>query len=424
MNSHELPAPSSDDNTLSASDTFTPTTSSGTCSTTCHQQPSIAQTPTTSSIKNTEDAASHDIGLYSENNAGLPEGLKYLLLKQPWKPSASYNFPVSVESGRNRKFKLEWLDRFPWLVYSSAKEGAFCKYCVLFANRLPSCGTVGAFVVTPLKKFKRAIEYMESHENASFHVYAAEIGTAFTRSVETVSSVVSMGNMAMKEIIARNRKALQSIVETVIFCGRNNIPLRGHRDDGSLTEVSSFHEGNFWELLRFRISSGDTILEEHVKSAAWNATMISKTTQNDIISICGQLILKQIVDEVKEAQFFSVMADETTDITTAEQMSVLVRYTTPQGVREAFVGFVEVVSTTGQFLADTIWKFLLDIGLDPRNLRGQGYDGASNMSGVRNGVQALIQQKNPLAIYTHCCSHVLNLVIVKSCSVPDIRNMF
>jgi hypothetical protein len=49
---------------------------------------------------------------------------------------------------------------------------------------------------------------------------------------------------------------------------------------------------------------------------------------------------------------------------------------------------------------------------------------APHMSGMIKGVQALIQQRNPLAVYTHCCSHVLNLVILKSCSIPDIRNMF
>ena len=44
------------------------------------------------------------------------------------------------------------------------------------------------------------------------------------------------------------------------------------------------------------------------------------------------------------------------------------------------------------------------------NLRCQSYDGASNMSGRYNGVQALICQEQPLAYYNHCTAHRVNLV--------------
>jgi len=55
-------------------------------------------------------------------------------------------------------------------------------------------------------------------------------------------------------------------------------------------------------------------------------------------------------------------------------------------------------------------------------MRGQGYDGASNMSGKYRGVQARVKELYPLAMYTHCCNHVLNLVISTSSQVPVIRN--
>ena len=60
--------------------------------------------------------------------------------------------------------------------------------------------------------------------------------------------------------------------------------------------------------------------------------------------------------------------------------------------------------------------------LDVSLCRGQGYDGASNMSSSSAGVQARIRQVSPLALYTHCHSHQLNLCIVKACSLPKIRN--
>lgn len=85
--------------------------------------------------------------------------------------------------------------------------------------------------------------------------------------------------------VQENRWRLHPIVETIILCGRKNIPLRGHRDDGHLleqnlesteSESSVSNEGNFRELLRFRVASGDTKLENHLKNSSANATYIGK----------------------------------------------------------------------------------------------------------------------------------------------------
>ena len=45
-------------------------------------------------------------------------------------------------------------------------------------------------------------------------------------------------------------------------------------------------------------------------------------------------------------------------------------------------------------------------------IRGQCYDGASNVSGIRSGLQARIKEVSASALFVHCYAHVLNLVIV------------
>lgn len=49
-------------------------------------------------------------------------------------------------------------------------------------------------------------------------------------------------------------------------------------------------------------------------------------------------------------------------------------------------------------------------------LRGQTYDGASNMSGIYKGCQSLISQIQPLATYVHCSAHCTNLVALAAVS--------
>ena len=57
------------------------------------------------------------------------------------------------------------------------------------------------------------------------------------------------------------------------------------------------------------------------------------------------------------------------------------------------------------------------------NLRGQCYDGAGNMSGVRNELAARVTQEFPKAVYTWYSSHKSNLRVVKSCDITEVRNM-
>ena len=72
-----------------------------------------------------------------------------------------------------------------------------------------------------------------------------------------------------------------------------------------------------------------------------------------------------------------------------------------------------------------ILKSLSDpsISLDPSNIRGQAYDGASVMSSGKEGVQAKIKEISPLALFTHCYAHCLNLSIAASCKLSEVRNL-
>ena len=66
-----------------------------------------------------------------------------------------------------------------------------------------------------------------------------------------------------EERIERNKIILASIIKTLIFCGRQDISLRGHRDDETCRDNSS-NIGNFKELLDFRAFAGDELLKEHL----------------------------------------------------------------------------------------------------------------------------------------------------------------
>ena len=81
-------------------------------------------------------------------------------------------------------------------------------------------------------------------------------------------------------------------------------------------------------------------------------------------------------------------------------------------VVERFLGLKHVPDTTSSALKKALLDVLAEYGLSIARLRGQGYDGASNMRGEFNGLQKQIRDENPHAFYVHCFAHQLQLVVV------------
>ncbi|GBN99590.1 Zinc finger MYM-type protein 1 [Araneus ventricosus] len=197
------------------------------------------------------------------------------------------------------------------------------------------------------------------------------------------------------------------------------LPVRGSSDFGDLQNGGFepvVNDGNFRALLRMRISCGDTNLKEHVENTPLNPKYFSPEIRNNIIKICGNTIEADLVKKINDAKCFAVLVDSTTDISVTEQVSSCVRYVT-QGDRsfslqEDFLEFFSIKTATGRNLGNHILDALSSLGVNCSNLCGQGYDGASSMSGCFNGVQAVINETNPAALYVHCSSHSLNLALM------------
>ena len=140
-----------------------------------------------------------------------------------------------------------------------------------------------------------------------------------------------------------------------------------------------------------------------------------------MITVVSDALQNAIVDKIKTAKYFSVLADEVTDISNLEQLSLVIRFVDKnKQIREDFLDFITVYRITGDSLSKAILVRLSSWDIDIANCRGQGYDGAYSMSSSRASAQGRICEVCPLAIYTHCQAHELNLCVVKGCSVPQI----
>ncbi|CAG2256129.1 unnamed protein product [Mytilus edulis] len=144
------------------------------------------------------------------------------------------------------------------------------------------------------------------------------------------SSIASMISTSYKTNVATNRHVLEKIIEAILLCGRQNIPL---------------HEK----------AKADNILSDHLAfSAASRAKYTSPDIQNELVESCGTEVLNQVIGACQSASCFAVIADECTDKATKEQMSLIyacvfldVEKNNTVIIREEFLGFRHAESVKG-----------------------------------------------------------------------------
>ncbi|XP_071737172.1 uncharacterized protein [Rutidosis leptorrhynchoides] len=167
-------------------------------------------------------------------------------------------------------------------------------------------------------------------------------------------------------------------------------------------------------MLKLLASYNDELAKVVLGNAPYNSQCTSGLIQKEILSIIANNVRKHIRNEVGDS-YFCVMIDEARDESKQEQMAIVLRFVDKDGlIRERFLTLVHVYDTCSLTLKTNLWNQLLHYQFDTTKIRGQGYDGASNMRGEWNGLQALVAKDCPYAYYVHCFAHRLQLVLVAS----------
>ena len=227
------------------------------------------------------------------------------------------------------------------------------------------------------------------------------------------------------DAIERNRTGLRAIFDCLMTCATQGLALRGH---GHEKDTS-----NIWNL-----SSLVSRLNQEVNTyfaAGTRLKYMSPEIHSEIIKLMSDSLTQYFITLItKESTageakkkghfFYSVIMDETQDIRRREQVSVCIRQVHPElKATETFFGFFHATITD----ADTIFSILKDalqtLNLPFDAIRGHKYDGATNMLGIQNGLQAKVRAENAKALLVYCFGHNLNLVVQDSMeAVKDVEN--
>lgn len=151
---------------------------------------------------------------------------------------------------------------------------------------------------------------MDGHAGNKYHADATHAALCFIQSIERPEGNIDVRlNSRLLENIHDNRHILRCCAEAILLCGRQCIALRG---DVEKVDAQG-NPGNLLAILK-DIASHSDVLRKHLEEPRQsNAIYLSPHTQNELIDIIGKnIIQKSLLEEVKQARFFSIMVDEVT----------------------------------------------------------------------------------------------------------------
>ena len=135
---------------------------------------------------------------------------------------------------------------------------------------------------------------------------------------------------------------------------------------------------------------------------------MSPTIVNELITMMGQSLLRTLLQNIRQPNptWFSIIADEATDVRYRAQLNLSVRWVNDQyEVSEDPLGLFYLPDTKADTITAVIKDLLLRCSLPLSSCRGQAYDGAANMQGKRTGVATQIKNDNSATLPVHYFAH-------------------
>ncbi|KAL5861691.1 hypothetical protein ACOSQ4_002987 [Xanthoceras sorbifolium] len=289
-----------------------------------------------------------------------------------------FDYPLSESGNQNHRFQRSWFTKFSWLEYSIENDRAYCFPCYLFYS---STSQYRTFTIEGFNNWKRVNCGdncpLKKHEGDDDH------------------------------LVMQNRLLLKTSIETVKWLALQGCAFRGNDES-----INSTNRGNFIKLIKLQAKVNNEIAGVLLDIATQNTKYTSPMIQQELLKILSDCVRDKIIEKIGDVKF-CILINESVDESNKEQMAIILRYVDIDGfVRERFFKIVGVDDTNASTLKKDICIVLDRYNTFTENLRGQGYDGANNMQGQWNGLQALFLKDCPYAYYIHCFAHRLQLALV------------
>ncbi|XP_055528060.1 uncharacterized protein LOC129720596 [Wyeomyia smithii] len=285
----------------------------------------------------------------------------------------------------SRNFNVSSYDQ-QWLCGSAKLNKLFCWPCLLFR----SANEKNVWSKEGYSDLNHLSASIKTHSSSKDHINNSLALSMFgqMRIDEALDHSRQIARNKHNEEVTKNRKGMRTLIEITCFLGTHGLAFRGHYECSDST-----NRGNYKDLCTL-IAARDPAFQDFINNKVFSGT--SGGIQNELIECIESYMLQTIKRDVLDAEFVSIMMDESTDSARLSQLSCTLRYLRPDV--ERLVRLADVSSDkTAAALAGHVDEIAAYFGLDGDKVVAQSYDGAAVMSGDKSGVQTLVKQRFPKA---------------------------
>lgn len=287
--------------------------------------------------------------------------------------------PTSADSSRSKKrVKAQeiWLKKWSWLKLTS-DGGMQCELCLKHSKKNTLTAKSGC------TNFRTST--LERHVETTDHQQALQ--------AEGLQRDFAVASQAAAKNLTGVDASIQAAMRTVHWLAMEDVAIK-----------------KYTSLMEFQKLQGcESVLD---LSVGGNATYMSRTAGQEFQECVAEAIHKEVVQKIREADMYSILIDESTDLSVSKHMVVFVRLVDSDFVPHTY--FLKNISVNDpQSTASVLFKFLKEAlaeeKIDMKKVYGFGSDGASVMVGKSHSVSALMKNENPHCVNVHCMAHRLNL---------------
>ena len=232
------------------------------------------------------------------------------------------------------------------------QDSAFCHVCITaeFEKKfLANTKRDPAFITTGYTYWKEAVTAFKRYAYSACHREAIEAVETLPAQVQDTGEFLDASTQSK---MALNRSMFKTILQNLCYLARQSLALRGH---------GSGDNSNFTQLLQLRAHNCPEIL-------TWMAKKTNKYTsaamQNECLEVTTLQIVRKICSDVAFNVFYTIMADECTDVSNKEQFMTCLRWVDKNLVdHEDVLGLCNVGMIEGDSLVEAILDVLCRAGL-------------------------------------------------------------
>lgn len=372
-----------------------------------------------------DNLVEHDPGKRSKISSGNQRN--YLISLGPYQPKLT-RFPEneSIPKHKQTHFCANWYKEYPHIEYSIAKDAAFCFVCSLFPEGINRELADPAWIHLGVRQWHKMKSVgtkkqgkLAQHFSSTAHKSALGDYCHFITKSSHVDALLNKSVRAqaiqLEQERAFNTQAVHMLMDVARTLARQGLALRGDKND---------EDGNFYQIVQL-LSRHCYVMKRWLQDSSlrpYHVTYLGHKSQNEFIDLLASEVRRTIVEEIKVANVYAIMADTTPDISHQDRLAVSVRYVDDQGKpKERLLEVAEATDKTGLGLATKIVDILTRNELHVGNIVYQSYDYASCMSGQYHGTQKQLSELVGRNIpYIPCQAHRLNTFIEHSCNASVV----